>query len=182
MHEVLRGRVPEITSQVRIVLAHSWIANAEQITAAGPDLVIASVPYQERAVIEILKGKPLIVSQPWVAELVEAAGGATPGRQISAEELTGMDPEVWIAAWCGAGDRVPLEKNHGRAQLAGNSRGSGLPRLPCSRRISEPAGAPTLVRGRDALASAIPPQLFRGREGIRQITGVPSFPATNLVL
>jgi ABC-type Fe3+-hydroxamate transport system substrate-binding protein len=47
--------VPEITSQVRMVLADSWIANAEQIIAARPGLVIAFVPYQERAVIEILK-------------------------------------------------------------------------------------------------------------------------------
>src|ERR1700686_3404586 len=47
--------VPEITSRPRIILADSWTANAEQIIATQPDLVIASVPYQEKAVIEILK-------------------------------------------------------------------------------------------------------------------------------
>ncbi len=47
--------VPEITAQPRIILADSWTANAEQIIATQPDLVIASVPYQEKAVIEILK-------------------------------------------------------------------------------------------------------------------------------
>jgi cyclase len=47
--------VPEITAQARVILADSWTANAEQIIAARPDLVIASVPYQEKAVIEILK-------------------------------------------------------------------------------------------------------------------------------
>src|SRR6202023_4445041 len=58
-------------------------------------------------------GKPLIASQAWVGELVEAAGGeflGAPGRQMSAEEVARMDPDILIAAWCGAGDRVPLEK------------------------------------------------------------------------
>jgi len=55
----------------------------------------------------------LIASQKWVAEMVEAAGGdvvITPGTQASAEDIRRLDPEVIVAAWCGAGDRVPLEK------------------------------------------------------------------------
>src|SRR5450631_2886592 len=58
-------------------------------------------------------GKPIIASQPWVAELVQAAGGdflGKTGAQCSAEEVARLDPEVIIAAWCGAGDRVPLAK------------------------------------------------------------------------
>src|SRR5580704_12395764 len=47
--------VPEIAARQRTILADSWTANAEQILATQPDLVIASVPYQEKAVIEILK-------------------------------------------------------------------------------------------------------------------------------
>src|SRR6202050_3953560 len=47
--------VPEITVQPRTILADSWTANAQQIIAAQPDLVIASVPDQEQAVIELLK-------------------------------------------------------------------------------------------------------------------------------
>src|SRR5260370_13430149 len=47
--------VPEVTSHPRILLADSWTANAEQIINARPDLVIAAVPYQEKAVVEILK-------------------------------------------------------------------------------------------------------------------------------
>src|ERR1700719_1544844 len=47
--------VPEITSRPHTILADSWTANADEIIAARPDLVIASVPYQEKAVIEILK-------------------------------------------------------------------------------------------------------------------------------
>jgi len=47
--------VPEITSQPRTILADSWTANAQEIIAAAPDLVIAAVPFQEKAVAEILK-------------------------------------------------------------------------------------------------------------------------------
>src|SRR5580658_4398225 len=37
------------------ILADSWTANTEQIVATRPDPVIASVPYPEGAVIQILK-------------------------------------------------------------------------------------------------------------------------------
>ena len=47
--------VPEITAQSRIILHDSWTSSASEIIAAQPDLVIASVPYQEKAVVEILK-------------------------------------------------------------------------------------------------------------------------------
>jgi iron complex transport system substrate-binding protein len=58
-------------------------------------------------------GKPLIASQLWVAELVRAAGGVVigePGMQMTAEAVADADPEVVLVAWCGAGDRVPLDK------------------------------------------------------------------------
>ena len=130
--------VPEVADGSRVILADSWTADTAEIVATRPDLVIASVPYQEKAVSEILRagtrflgfapktlsdiytdiaiiagavgaadrgetvitamqkridevrrrtaaaarprvwceewGKPLIASQAWVAELVEAAG------------------------------------------------------------------------------------------------------------
>src|ERR1700733_60436 len=47
--------VPEVADGSRIILADSWTADTDQIVAAKPDLVIASVPYQEKAVVEILK-------------------------------------------------------------------------------------------------------------------------------
>jgi len=47
--------VPEVADGSRVILADSWTADAAQIVAAQPDLVIASVPYQEKAVSEILK-------------------------------------------------------------------------------------------------------------------------------
>jgi iron complex transport system substrate-binding protein len=240
--------VPEVTSQPRTILADSWTANAEQILAAQPDLVIASVPYQEKAVVEILKsgarflglapktladiytdiatiagtvgasdrgeevialmrqrieevrsrtagstrprvfceewGKPLIASQAWVAELVEAAGGeflGAPGRQISAEEVARMDPDILIAAWCGAGDRVPLEKIVADPEWQG-TRAARASRVYCVRDEHLNTPAPTLLRGLDALAFAIHPELFACPEGIRQITWVPSSTTVNLPL
>ena len=58
-------------------------------------------------------GKPLIHSQHWVAELVEAAGArflGTPGAHTTPEEVAAADPDVLLFAWCGAGDRVPLDR------------------------------------------------------------------------
>jgi iron complex transport system substrate-binding protein len=58
-------------------------------------------------------GKPLIRSQGWVAGLIDTAGGAfvgTPGTQTTVDEVAAIDPDVLIFAWCGAGDRVPLER------------------------------------------------------------------------
>jgi iron complex transport system substrate-binding protein len=232
--------VPEVTAKHRIILADSWTANAEQIISSDPDLVIASVPYQEKAVIEILKsgtsflgfaprsladvyadiaviagavgasdrgeevivsmrsrieevraraagldrprvfceewGKPLIASQGWVAELVDAAGGkfvGTPGRQISPEEVAASEPDVLIAAWCGAGDRVPLEKIVSDRQWQGTGAVRKL-RVYCIRDEYLNTPAPTLLYGLDALAHAIHPERFACTKGIRQITGVPS--------
>src|SRR6476660_6094621 len=56
---------PEVVQQGCSIIADSWTANASEITAAQPDLVIASVPYQEKAVIEILKsGKSFLGFAP----------------------------------------------------------------------------------------------------------------------
>jgi iron complex transport system substrate-binding protein len=227
------------------ILADSWTADAAQIVAAKPDLVIASVPYQEKAVGEILKagirflglaprtlsdiysdiatiagvvgasergeavigsmqqhiaavrerskagkrvrvfceewGKPIIASQPWVAELVNAAGGefiGEPGRQTTSDELRQHDPEVIIAAWCGAGDRVPLEKIIRERQWEQISAASSG-RVFCIADELLNTPAPTLLGGLDALCWAIHPELFPRTKGIRQIARVPS-PAENV--
>ena len=119
-------------------------------------------------------GKPLITSQRWVAELVEAAGGefvGSPGRRASADEIAAADPEIIIAAWCGAGERVPLEKiisDRGweRTSAARSSR------VFCIRDEFLNTPAPTLLHGLDAFAFAIHPDLFARTEGIRQINDV----------
>lgn len=239
--------VPEISHSSRTIISDSWTANTEEIVAARPDLVIAAVPYQEKAISKILKsgsrflglaprtlfdiyidiatiagtvgtaergeeiiasmqrhiqairerahsshsshpkvfceewGKPLIASQTWVAELVEAAGGTflgEPGRQIPSEEVARLDPDVIIASWCGAGDRVPLEKiiaDRGWQQTIAARTGQVF----CIRDEFLNTPAPTLLHGLDALAHALKPTLFPGTKGIRQITVGSTSPVPN---
>jgi len=229
---------PEVLQSSIAIVADSWTAQGSQITDARPDLVIAAVPYQEKAVAEILKsgsrflglapksladiyvdiaaiagimnapdegkrviskmqgeiesvrrqaenfpkplvfceewGKPLIASQYWVAELVHAAGGkfiGTPGAQISAEEVASKSPDVLIAAWCGAGDRVPLEKIV-QTRAWENIPAATNHRIFCIRDEYLNTPAPTLVKGLHALAAAIHPECFSPAEGLRCIEQV----------
>lgn len=226
---------PELQARDVIIVADSWTAQTEQIRSAKPDFIIASVPYQEKSLAEVLKagvpflalapkkladiyadvaiiarlveaqkagahlilcmqeqveavrektrglsrvrvfceewGKPLIASQFWVAELVEAAGGefvGVPGVQTEFATVAAAEPEVLIAAWCGAGDRVPLPKII-------QSRGwQSLPaaltsRVYCIRDQYLNTPAPTLIHGLYALAAAIHPEHFPQPEGLRCI-------------
>lgn len=220
------------------IIADSWSAKTAEIVGARPDLVIAAVPYQEKALAEILKagarflglapktlsdiytdittiagalgvrergervvghmqqaiermrvetaalgrprvfceewGKPLIASQPWVAELVEAAGGecvGTPGMRLTTENVREDDPDVLIAAWCGAGDRVPLEKIV-RDRGWANTRAAKQGRVYCIRDELLNTPAPTLLAGLRALAAAIHPERFESAVGLRRILKV----------
>ncbi len=226
---------PEIDRNKVAIVADSWTAQATQISQLKPELVIASVPYQEKALAEIMKcgarflglapksladiyadiamiagimdklemgrgiigrmkdeieavrsvtnkfarpsvfceewGKPLIASQLWVAELVEAAGGefiGTAGAQISSADVAAANPDVIIAAWCGAGDRVPLEKII-RERKWENTSAARNGRVCCIRDEYLNTPAPTLVCGLRALAAAIHPQCFPQADGLRWI-------------
>lgn len=122
-------------------------------------------------------GKPIIASQPWVAELVRAAGGdfiGKAGAQCSAEEIARMDPEVIIAAWCGAGDRVPLAKITSAATRGwANVTAVRNSQVYCISDELLNTPAPTLVSGLRALAGAIHPSKFGPQRGLRPITQVP---------
>jgi iron complex transport system substrate-binding protein len=120
-------------------------------------------------------GKPIIASQPWVAELVNAAGGSflgEAGRECSAEEIAQLDPEVVIAAWCGAGDRVPLEKII-RERGWTNTTAARNSHVYCISDELLNTPAPTLMSGLRALAVAIHPATFGAQSGVRPITQVP---------
>jgi len=225
-----------------LIIADSWTSKAHEILAARPDLVIASVPYQQEAVVEILKagisflglaprtlddiytdialisssvnasergervinemqaaieevrsqtaslprkrvfaeewGKPVIASQPWVAELVNAAGGdflGEAGKQCSAEQVARLDPEVIIAAWCGAGDRVPLAKIVAERSWS-ETTAARTAQVYCISDELLNTPAPTLVVGLRALAGAIHPAEFGAQQGLRPITEVPQRP------
>jgi iron complex transport system substrate-binding protein len=119
-------------------------------------------------------GKPIIASQTWVAELIEGCGGSPagqPGQQQSADAIRTEDPEILIAAWCGAGDRVPLEKIvRDRGWL--NLRAVKERRVYCIRDEFLNTPAPTLIAGLHALAAAIHPEIFPQPEGLRRISDV----------
>lgn len=225
--------LPQATG--RIVLKDSWSADATEIVAARPDLVIASVPYREKALAEILKsggrflglapktladvfgdiltiarvmgaaergagvvaqmraeiekmreetcgrrrarvfceewGKPIIRSQPWVAELVDAAGGeflGEPGKQTDAKSVRAAHPDVIIAAWCGAGDRVPLERVMGERgwREMGAVKAGRVYCIP-DEYLNTPAS--TLLEGLRCLAHAIHPEHFPLPPRLRRI-------------
>jgi iron complex transport system substrate-binding protein len=229
---------PEVRNSDISIVADSWTAMSEPILAMHPDLVIAAVPYQEKAIAEIMKsgarflglapkqltdiyaditviagimgiaergqqvianmqreiesiraqtkplsrprvfceewGKPLITSQAWVAELVEAAGGefvGTPGAKTTVEAVLQQDPDVIIAAWCGAGDRVPLEKIV-RDRGWENMNATKEHRVYCIRDEFLNTPAPTLIQGLHALAAGIHPHHFPQPPGLRCIAKI----------
>jgi len=119
-------------------------------------------------------GKPIIASQPWVAELVRAAGGefiGAPGKQTTAENISKAAPEVIVAAWCGAGDRVPLQKIVRQRDWESTPAGSSAQVYCISDELLN-TPAPTLVQGLHALAAAIHPEQFPYVQGLRSITEV----------
>ena len=107
-------------------------------------------------------GKPLIRSQPWVAELIEAAHGqflGTPGAHTTPEEVAAADPDVLLFAWCGAGNRVPLSRvvvQRGWQHL----RAVRERRVFCipDQLLNTPA--PVLLDGLACVAAALHPELY----------------------
>ena len=116
-------------------------------------------------------GKPIIASQPWIAELVEAAGGTfvgTPGAQTTAEAVAAADPEVILAAWCGAGDRVPLQQLLLREGW-GQTTAAKERHVFCVADELFNTPAHTLVGGLRAIRWALHPRIFWRPEGLRGI-------------
>jgi iron complex transport system substrate-binding protein len=125
-------------------------------------------------------GKPLILSQGWVAELVEVGGGrffGEPGKHVTEEEVAAANPDVIIAAWCGAGNRVPLEKLAVRSGW-GQTNAVRNGRVYCINDEFLNTPASTLVDGLKALAAAIGPQTFNASAGLRQIVPVTHAPVS----
>lgn len=57
--------------------------------------------------------KPRISSPPWVAELVEVAGGrmsVRAGARVTDEEVARANPDLIVLAWTAAGDRSNTER------------------------------------------------------------------------
>lgn len=114
----------------------------------------------------------MIHSQPWVNELVAVAGGmavGTAGSHTTAEEIAAADPEMMLLAWCGAGDRVPLERvvaQRGWERL----RAVRERRMYCvpDEYLNTPA-IPSLMDGLACVAAAVRPEWFEAPERMRRL-------------
>lgn len=107
-------------------------------------------------------GKPLIHSQPWIATLVEIAGGkflGPAGATTTSEAIAAANPDIVVAAWCGAGNRVPLEKLIEQRKW-GNLSAVRKGRVYCIADELLNTPAPTLIDGLHALAGVIHPEVF----------------------
>ncbi|HUB17819.1 MAG TPA: ABC transporter substrate-binding protein [Acidobacteriaceae bacterium] len=158
----------DIEQDIRLIAAVAGApAQGEQLITDLRDAVnqmrryTADLPRRPRVYCEEW-GKPLIHSQLWVRELVEAAGGqflGEPGAVTTPEAVAAADPDVILAAWCGAGDRVPLDKlavRPGWQDLRAVREG----RLYCIPDELLNTPAPTLVDGLRAIAAALHPEVF----------------------
>ena len=229
--------LPSLASRNLKILHDSWTANTDEILAARPDLVIASVPYRMESLAAILKsglpiltlaphnlsdiykdirliatvanaygegealvarmksaiemtrqqsiarthtpivyceewGKPLIHSQRWVAELVETAGGqylGEPGTHTTPEVIAEADPDVILFAWCGAGDRVPLERVIAQRNWH-HLRAVRERRVFCIPDEFLNTPGPTLLEGLASIAAATHPDLYPPHPRIIRLT------------
>jgi iron complex transport system substrate-binding protein len=119
-------------------------------------------------------GKPLIHSQAWVSELVSAAGGnflGTPGAVTEAEVVALADPDVLVFAWCGAGDRVPLERVIEKRQWR-RLRAVQAGRVYCIPDELLNTPATNLLDGLQALASGIHPEIFGKGQNLRTLAAM----------
>jgi iron complex transport system substrate-binding protein len=185
----------DIYADIRLIAA---IASAQQ-TLADPEPLIAHMQTtiaETRALTAHLPpalrplvyceewGKPLIHSQAWVAELVEAAGGrffGTPGAHADPAAIAALpeaaQPEVLLFAWCGAGDRVPLarviaQRNWQSLRTVRSARVHCIP----DEYLNTPA--PTLLEGLRCIAAATHPQLFPPHPRLISLPAVdPAHPA-----
>jgi iron complex transport system substrate-binding protein len=148
----------------RIVAAEALVSEMEQEIAQTRAKTRACIAGDSRRPMVYCEewGKPLIHSQPWVAELVEAAGGQFLGdaaKQTTAEAIAAADPDAMVFCWCGAGDRVPLERviaRRGWQHLNAVQRG----RIFCIADEWLNSPAPSILLGLRALAAALHPSCF----------------------
>jgi iron complex transport system substrate-binding protein len=157
----------DIYADTRLIAAHV-LADPELVIARMQAAIAATcartahIPLAKRPIVYCEEwGKPLIHSQAWVAELVEAAGArflGAPGSHTTAEEVAAADPDVLLFAWCGAGDRVPLDRviaqrNWQFLRAVQNGRVHCVP----DEFLNTPA--PTLLEGLACIAAATYPAL-----------------------
>ncbi|HWZ52298.1 MAG TPA: ABC transporter substrate-binding protein [Granulicella sp.] len=165
--EALIERMEQAIEQIRATLAaqSEAVARGSGIVQQGTESPARPLVYCEEW------GKPLIHSQAWVAELVEAAGGrflGEPGAHTTPEAVAAANPDVLLFAWCGAGDRVPL------AKVVDQRVWQQLPAVVARRVHCIPdqylnTPATTLLDGLNAIAGALHPTLFAAHPEVRTL-------------
>jgi iron complex transport system substrate-binding protein len=158
----------DIYTDIRLI-ASLVQANPEPLLARMQNAVAATralvehIPPEQRPLVYCEEwGKPLIRSQHWVAELVEAAGGrflGIPGAHTTPEEVAAADPDVLLFAWCGAGDRVPLDRVIAQRSWHGLRAVRNL-RVHCIPDEYLNTPAPTLLEGLACIAAAAHPSIY----------------------
>jgi iron complex transport system substrate-binding protein len=90
------------------------------------------------------------------------------GATTTAEAVRELNPDVVLAAWCGAGNRVPLEKivrDRGWEQMSAVQSS----RVFCINDEFLNTPATCLLKGLKAITWALHPDVFEKPEGIRRI-------------
>ena len=165
----------DIEQDIRLIAAVAGVPHRaepliEEMRSALDSVRSATARLPEKPLVYCEEwGKPLIHSQFWIKELVEAAGGeflGQPGTVTTPEAIAAAAPDVIIAAWCGAGDRVPLHKISARPGW------DQIPavlhnRLYCIADEFLNTPAPTLIDGLHSIAAALHPAIFPAVPGLR---------------
>jgi iron complex transport system substrate-binding protein len=113
---VLLGRLGERDSEGR-ALAAKMRADLVEVEAAARSIKRRPRVYAE----EWGPSEPLYMVGDWAAEMVTLAGGdnifsdrklrvPSPGRVVTADDIVAREPDVFVAAWCGMGEKVSFER------------------------------------------------------------------------
>ncbi len=160
----------DVFADIRLIASIAGASGTAEMLVASAEATLQGVrtytksASKQRTVYCEEWGKPLIRSQPWVAELIATANGqflGTPGAHATAEEVAASDPDVLVFAWCGAGDRVPLSRviaQRGWQQM----RAVRERRVYCVPDELLNTPAPVLLDGLACLAAAVQPEIYPG--------------------
>ena len=158
----------DVYADIRLIAAHV-AADPEPLigkmkeTIAATRARTAHLKPENRSLVYCEEwGKPMIHSQAWVAELVEASGGrflGAPGAHTTSDLVAAADPDVLLFAWCGAGDRVPLarvieQRGWQNLRAVREGRAHVIP----DEFLNTPA--PSLLNGLACIAAAVHPTIY----------------------
>jgi iron complex transport system substrate-binding protein len=158
----------DVYADIRLIAAHVAAEPGPLIermhdTIAATRALTAYLKPEDRPLVYCEEwGKPMIHSQAWVAELVEAAGGrffGTAGVHTDAAIVAAADPDVLLFAWCGAGDRVPLARVIEQRGWQGlGAVREGRAHVIPDEFLNTPA--PSLLDGLACIAAALNPMIY----------------------